>query len=67
MDIKEVLFQWFIKFLIETSCSGNKNENIPNKVLAKELHKPIIRKFNKEKYTHLLLTIFGVQILQICN
>ena len=62
MDIKEVLFQWFIKFLIETSCSGNKNENIPNKVLAKELHKPIIRKFNKEKYTHLLLTIFGVQI-----
>ena len=49
MDIKEVLFQWFIKFLIETSCSGNKNENIPNKVLAKELHKPIIRKFNKRK------------------
>ena len=62
MDIKEILFQWFIKFLIETSCSGNKNENIPNKVLAKELHKPIIRKFNKEKYTHLFLTIFGAQI-----
>ena len=26
-----------------------KNENISNKELAKELHKPIIRKFNKRK------------------
>ena len=29
--------------------SAIKNENIPNKELAKELHKPIIRKFNKIK------------------
>ena len=39
----------------KTSSSGIKN--IANKELAKELHKPI-----KEKYTHLLLTILGVQI-----
>ena len=33
----------------ETSYSGIKKENIPNKELVKELHKPIIRKFNKIK------------------
>ena len=32
----------------------NKNENISNKELAEELHKPIIRKFKKRKYTQLL-------------
>ena len=38
------------KFLDEkTSGSGIKNENIYSKVLAEELHKPIIRKFNKRK------------------
>ena len=31
------------------SVSGIKNENISNKELAKELHKPIIRKFDKKK------------------
>ena len=37
------------------SGSGIKNANISNKVLAKELHKPIIRKsFFKKNYTHLL-------------
>ena len=29
--------------------SGNKNKNISNKKLAEELHKPIIRTFNKRK------------------
>ena len=29
--------------------SGIKNENISNKELAEELHKPIIRKFKKRK------------------
>ena len=33
----------------KNSCSGVKNESISNKELAKELHKPIIRKFNKVK------------------
>ena len=41
MDIKQVLLQWFINFLIkETSGSGIKNEIISNKELAEELHKP---------------------------
>ena len=31
------------------SCSGVKNESISNNELAKELHKPVIRKFNKGK------------------
>ena len=33
----------------KNSCSGVKNESISNKELAKELHKPITRKFNKVK------------------
>ena len=40
----------------EKKASGKdiKNENISNKESAEELHKPIIRKFNKRNYTHLL-------------
>ena len=34
--------------------SAIKNENISNVELAEELHKAIIRKANKKKYTHLL-------------
>ena len=50
MDIKDVLLQWFIYSLIKkASRSGIKNENISNKELAEELHKPIIRKFKKRK------------------
>ena len=33
----------------KTSDSCNKNENILNKELAEELHKPIIRNFKKRK------------------
>ena len=33
----------------ETSGSGIKNENISNKELSEELHKPINRNFNKRK------------------
>ena len=56
MDIKEVLLQWFINSLTKkTSGSGIKNENISNKKLAEELHKPIIiENLIKEKYIHLL-------------
>ena len=46
-----MVYKFFDK---KTSGSGIKNENISNKRLAEELHKPIIRKFNKEKYIHLL-------------
>ena len=38
----------------ETSGICIKNENIFNKELAEALHKPIIRKFNKKKYSNLL-------------
>ena len=46
----------------KSSGNGIKNENILKKELAEELHKAVIRKFNKKKYNQLLLTIFGVQI-----
>ena len=44
----------------KTSGSGIKDENIWNNKLTEELHKSIIRKFRKEKYTHLLYTIIGL-------
>ena len=48
MDIYVDLLQCSKNFLIKkTSVCGIKN--IPNKELAEELHKPIIRKFNKIK------------------
>ena len=46
----------------KSSGNGIKNENILKKELTEELHKAVIRKFNKKKYNHLLLTISGVQI-----
>ena len=39
-----------------------KKKTILNKELAEELHKPIIRKFNKRENIHLLLTICGALI-----
>ena len=33
--------------IFDKKTSGIKNENISNKELAEDLHKPIIRKFNK--------------------
>ena len=57
--LASIVYKFFDK---KTSGSVIKNDNITDKELAEELHKLIIRKFNKEKYTHLLLTIFGVQI-----
>ena len=47
MDIKELLLRWFINFWIKKTSI--ENENISNKELAEELHKPIIRNFNKGK------------------
>ena len=46
--------------LNKSSGSGIANE--PNYQLANELHKPIIRKFKKEKFIHFLETISGVLI-----
>ena len=50
MDIKDLLLQWFITFFDRRSSGGDlKTENMSNQELAKELHKPIIRKFEKRK------------------
>ena len=40
-----MVYKFFDK---KTFGSGNRNENISNKELAEELHKSIIRKFNKK-------------------
>ena len=42
--LASMLFKFFDK---KTYGSAVKNENISNKELAEELHKPIIRKFEK--------------------
>ena len=47
--LASMVYKFFDK---KTSGSGIKNENISNKELAEELHKPIIRNFKKEKYNH---------------
>ena len=43
--------------------SGIKNENISNKELAEELHKPIIRKFKKRKvHSRFIDNIWGADL-----
>ena len=50
MNIKGVLLQWFINFLIKKTSGGAiKNEVISNKELAEELQNSITRKFKKRK------------------
>ena len=44
--LASMVYKFFNK---KASGSGIKNENISNTKLAEELHKPIIRKFNKRK------------------
>ena len=44
--LASMVYKFFDK---KTSGSGIKNENISNKELAEELHKPITRTFNKRK------------------
>ena len=46
------------KFFDKTS-KGSGIANEQNHQLANELHKPIIRKFKKERSIHILETIFG--------
>ena len=41
-----MVYKFFDK---NTSGRGTKNENIPNKELVEELHKPLIRKFDTRK------------------
>ena len=49
--LASVIYKFFDK---SASGSGIKNANISNKDIAEELHKPITKKFKKEKYDHLL-------------
>ena len=42
------------------ACGAVKSETKSNQELAEEIHKPIIRKIEKQKYTHLLKIIFGI-------
>ena len=46
----------------KSTGSGMKNQITQNQQLAEELHKPIIRKFQKEKFIDHLRTIFGMLI-----
>ena len=48
-NLKEVLLQQFVNFLIKKLGSCIKNEIISDQQLAEELHKHIIRKFKKRK------------------
>ena len=59
------------KYLDKTfSGSGIKNENISNKELAEELHKPSIRKFNNRKvHSRFIDNIWGADLahMQLIN
>ena len=49
MDIKRVLLYWFVNFVVKSLLAGQLNTRMSDKELAEELHKTIIRKFQKEK------------------
>ena len=51
-----MVYEFFDK---KTSDGAIENENMLNEELAEKLHRPIINNIRKEKYTHLLQTIFG--------
>ena len=55
-----MVYQFFDK---KTSGSGIKNENMSDQQLAEELHKPVIRKFNKIKVQlHFTDNIWGADL-----
>ena len=61
--LASMVYKFFDK---KTSGSSFKNENISNKELAEELHKPIIRKFNKRKvHSHFIGNIWGADLADI--
>ena len=58
-----MVYKFFDK---KTSGSGIKIENIPNKELAEELHKPIIRKFKVQKvHSHFIDNIWGGDLAHV--
>ena len=56
--LASMVYKFFAK---KTSGRGIKNENIFNKEFAAIINQ-LLENLMKEKYTHLLLTIFGVQM-----
>ena len=64
MDINMELLQCFYKsFDKKISDEAIKNENMSRKELAEELHKPIIRKFNKK----VTLIVYRWYLLWFCS
>ena len=58
--LASMIYKYFDK---KTSGRTVKNENISNKELTEELHKPIIRKFNKRKvHSPFIDNICGVDL-----
>ena len=52
--------------IFDKKTSGIKNENISNKQLAEELHKPVISKFNKRKVHSLFIDkIWGADLAEM--
>ena len=64
MDIKKVLLQLLINFFDKKTPGGLvKNENMSNKELAEELHKPFITKFKERKvHSSFIDNIWGVDL-----
>ena len=58
-DLASVVYNLFNK---KTSGGSIKKENISNKELAEELHKPIVGKFNKRKVHSLFADNIWVRI-----
>ena len=58
-----MVYKFFDK---KSSGGGIKNENISNKELAEQLHKPIIRNFNKRKvHSPFIDNIWGADLADI--
>ena len=67
MDINMDVLQFFTNFWLKITCdSGLGNENISNKELAEELHKPIIRNCkNRKVYSSFVDNIWGADLINM--
>ena len=51
-NVKGVLLQWFVNFLIKKTCGrGIKNENMSDQQLAERLHNQLLEDLRNEKCT----------------
>ena len=68
VDINVDLLQWLINVLINKTSGGAIKNEIMSKKLAKELHKPINRKFENQKVQYDLgADLADMQLLSKCN